>query len=149
MSDDAFGHWLAGFIDGEGCFLIPQRGGRYAPCFSLQLRADDAAILHEIVARTAIGRVAPKSHAPTCPMVGWHVASRADCRALCAILDVHPLRAKKRRDFELWRDAVILWTQVRRTGGGPLAGVNADIWPQIAALKRALERGRRLVEVAA
>src|SRR4051812_25416446 len=63
LDADGFGHWLAGFIDGEGCFrLHTLYDSRYAytyyACyFALDLRDDDTAVLEECVKRTGLGRV--------------------------------------------------------------------------------------------
>jgi hypothetical protein len=59
--DDGFGHWLAGFADGEGSFNIghPKRPAApsYNCSFSIGLRIDDLPILEEIERRTGIGRL--------------------------------------------------------------------------------------------
>ena len=43
--DPRFGDWLAGFVDGEGCFrLHVERNGNYYAChFQIKLRRDDRA----------------------------------------------------------------------------------------------------------
>jgi hypothetical protein len=116
-SDDAaFGHWLAGFIDGEGSFMIVRRT---APCcrFSLIVRDDDAAIMAEIADRTGFGRLrSVNKKLPDRPCVGWEITSKADALALIDFLERFPLRAKKARDFAFWREAVLLWIQ--RSGPG-------------------------------
>ena len=61
---DGFGHWLAGFTDGEGCFCLPytrnrKRTDAYTPSarFTINLRADDAVILYTIQSYWRKGRV--------------------------------------------------------------------------------------------
>lgn len=125
---DGFGHWLAGFIDGEGCFAICRRQRKgyasYGVFMKLTLRDDDAAILHEIVAATGIGSLFIPSqkryqhNRNQKPQLGWMVASKADCRTLVAILDRYPLRAKKARDYAIWRDAVEFWASQSWYVGG-------------------------------
>jgi hypothetical protein len=55
--DPGFGHWFAGFVDGEGCFLITRVGKSYRCIFSLHLRGDDRPILEEIHRNLGIGTV--------------------------------------------------------------------------------------------
>jgi hypothetical protein len=111
--DAGFGNWLAGFIDGEGCFLIAAQpcGIRFYPRFQLKLRADDRAILDEIQAALRIGN--RYDYEPTACAKGndkaqslWSVTDQAGCVALVAFLDEFPLRAKKARDYAIWREAV-------------------------------------------
>lgn len=152
---DAFGHWLAGFIDGEGCFGIdPCNNGRghYSCRFTLKLRADDADILREIHRRLGIGRLSrPRidngatSTIKACPVMRWTVNNKADCVALVALLDRCPLRAKKAGDYALWREAVIAWQSVERaTGRSPASklAANRRTWAAMARLREQLLLGR-------
>ena len=133
--EDGFGHWLAGFVDGEGCFLIQKNHGIYSPRFTLALREDDRAILDEIAQRVGFGRVG-HYHAPSMKAVGkpgrvvWEVYRKADALALTRIFDACPLRAKKAADFAVWRRAV-----------HALFAPSRD-WNYLAALKEELESGR-------
>jgi hypothetical protein len=116
MIDDAWGHWFAGFFDGEGCFTVKpthraRRTATYVCSAEITLRADDAAILYEIVERTGIGRVHDKRggddpRRPN-PFSRWQFGKQAEARALVAIFDRYPLRAKKARDYAAWRRAVL------------------------------------------
>jgi hypothetical protein len=53
--DDPFGHWLAGFMDGEGYFGVHHTGHRYNCRAVLKLRADDYAVLARIREETGVG----------------------------------------------------------------------------------------------
>ena len=139
-TDPAFGNWLAGFIDGEGCFAINKavRKPAYFRCqFSLRVRLDDAAIVREVHKRLGFGSVfTAKANGPTNPSFGWSVSSRPDALKLAELLETYPLRAKKARDFAIWRLALDEWRgandralmahykealhEVRRYGGGEL-----------------------------
>jgi hypothetical protein len=129
MEND-FGHWLAGFIDGEGCFQIVSNGGYYTPRFSVKVRADEKSIIERIRRKTGIGTITtyPYNGLKGNPQVNWNVNSRQDCRALSDLLDKYPLRAKKAADFAIWRQAA------RLTGRGHQA--------QLAALRDDLKATR-------
>ncbi len=139
--DPAFGHWLAGFIDGEGCFYItrnPSRGS-YCPRFALRLRDDDAGIINEIHRHTNIGcvcNIKAGNHGGR-PTRNWQIQSGEDCRALIRIIEAHPLRSKKGRDYVVWREAVEWWTG--RTGGSRWAPTD---WTPMREFKTSLEQGR-------
>lgn len=146
-----FGHWLAGFIDGEGCFSIEHihRPSRTASCyacrFTLRLRNDDLPILENILLRTGCGKVVrykDKARAQwwnSKPAAIWHVFSKEDCLRLVALLDEYPLRAKKARDYAVWREAVVAWQGARRT---TIRGRNAAVWATLASCKERLQSGR-------
>lgn len=139
--DDGFGHWLAGFIDGEGCFVIYCGKGNWKCAFTLEVRADEAPILEEIVARTGVGVIRHnRARKNSKPQAAWGIQSRADCLALVALLDAHPLRAKKAKDYAIWREAVLRWATVKRTN---VLGTNSEAWEDIAALRQRLVEGRR------
>ncbi len=104
--DDAFGHWFAGFVDGEGCFSVHiQRNGRFTPCFSIGLRGDDYQILEEVGRRLGIGRVrfARRGRGR---IATYDLTCTAECVALCDLFDRFPLRSKKRFDFAAWSTVV-------------------------------------------
>ena len=119
--DDAFGHWVAGFIDGEGCFRIHKSkisSGHpyYAAQFSLKVRDDDRPVIEEIVSRTGIGRISAYSRREgnSKPCCLWQVWSQEESLKLVEFLDKYPLRAKKKRDYEIWKQAVLWWTSSKK-----------------------------------
>lgn len=138
--DERFFDWLAGFIDGEGCFRIHASPGRrsgsvrYSCRFVLGVRADDSEILHEIVRRTGIGTVQPHPRRGIGkPQARWSITSQPECYALVELLDAYPLRAKKAGDFAIWREAVVEWSRDHPKGRD---------WSPMEALCRALKEGR-------
>lgn len=137
MLDIAFGHWFAGFTDGEGCFRIkPTNKGTYQCRFSIGLRADDEPILREI--RDEIGAgILVHSGRDSIKQEQWRyeVNSKAGCLALVEAFDRFPLRAKKARDYDVWRRAVMVWASVEN-------GRRAD-WSEMAALADELREARR------
>jgi site-specific DNA-methyltransferase (adenine-specific) len=112
--DPAFGHWLAGFIDGEGCFHIHRKPQGTFDCqFSISLRGDDMPILERCHRMTGLGTLALTKTAGN-PKARWTVSSKAACLALRDLLRAFPLRAKKAHDFELWSEAVTEWVNHER-----------------------------------
>ena len=143
---DPFGHWLAGFIDGEGCFFAGiNNNGSPVLSLTVALRADDGAILYECQERTGLGKVYER-HPPSyikkgqSPQTKWEVFNKADCEELVRLLRKYPLRAKKARDFNLWAQLVeerAKW----RTGRGAAATNGWDHWND---LMHQLERRKGL-----
>lgn len=111
MNDNAFLDWLAGFVAGEGCFYA----GKSSNCrqvetrLEIHLRDDDLDILLEIQERLGMGTIyrLPRKKDSGYPQAAWSVARTTECRRLVDIFDVHPVRAKKRRDYEVWREIVL------------------------------------------
>jgi hypothetical protein len=114
-SDDAaFGHWLAGLIDGEGSFGIYSSNGHRGRAdwrfvFSINLRADDAALLQAVHKRMGIGRIyrAPNHRERQHPTVIWRIDSASEHETLVRFIDTYPLWSKKRRDYSIWREALL------------------------------------------
>jgi len=113
----AFGHYLSGLVDGEGTFCLEykQHGPGRLPSpvahFALRLRSDDGPILRLIHSFFGVGlyyRSAPRKE-------GWGAQAHYLVTAwkdLAMVLvphfDAFPMRAKKRFDFLLWREMVLL-----------------------------------------
>lgn len=107
--EDGFGHWLAGFIDGEGCFTIIQHiNGSWEIKFYLTLRDDDISILETIQNQLGIGRIyRTRAHGTSRPQASWRVTRIRECLQFIEVLDQFPLRARKAQDYKIWREAVL------------------------------------------
>lgn len=136
-----FGNWLAGFIDGEGTFNIRRcKTGQYTCCFGINVRDDDNEVIHEIRRRTRIGHVISyPGRGKHRPLIRWQVNSKADCLKLVHLLECFPLRAKKRRDFLIWREAVLSW---RETTAKNMWSEPRD-WTDMAEMKEQIENVRK------
>ncbi len=107
----------------------------------IEVRLDERPILEEIVRRTGIGYVgANRARAHSNPQAVWRVQSRAACMALAFLLDEFPLRAKKARDYAIWREAVFVWATVKRNGSRK--GVNDIQWTKMRAYRQMIKEGR-------
>lgn len=106
--DPAFGHWLAGLVAGEGYFSILKPGGSVQCVFGIDLRADDASVLEEAQRAVGLGAVRYRETA-TSATASWLVSRKAETAEIVDLFNRFPLRAKKARDFERWREAVLLW----------------------------------------
>ena len=129
MAELAESDWLAGFADGEGCFLIlrsrsnkcKKQPSSFRFTFRIQQRDDDAAIVIEL--QKVFGGIVTFKYLPsqkdtgTNPTVSWVVAARADILGLIDYFDAHPLRSKKRRDYILWREAAMVYYHNATKGG--------------------------------
>lgn len=81
----------------------------------LSLRDDDSAILEEVAQRTGMGSINARSRkAGSNPQKRWRVRGKKDRQILIDLLDRYPLRSKKKRDFLLWREAVLLFEEADR-----------------------------------
>lgn len=139
MWNPASDAWFAGFVDGEGSFLITQSGGgrsTNAPRFSLTVRADEAGLVATL--RETFGGCVnfKRGTRGSKPLAQWVVVAREDLIHLCDYLDRFPLRAKKARDYAIWREAV------RRYCARPLA----EIQQELAVMREALVSAREYVD---
>src|SRR5215831_4963271 len=122
LDRDAFGHWLSGFTDGEGCFLLQFRkmGTAFIGVarFVIKLRQDDEEIVRLIHSYFGVGYVHYPRHLD--PRINGkdQVAYQAQrTRDMAGVIVPHferyPLRAKKQRDFAIWRQGVEVLSRVQ------------------------------------
>jgi hypothetical protein len=122
---DAEAHTLAGFLDAESHLaVIPNNGGATWRCECLvNLRDDDREILISYRDKLGLGHLTQiAARNGSRPQVLWKIGSKLECQALGEILDAHPLRGRKRREYEIWREASMVWAS-RRRGPGPAGRV--------------------------
>lgn len=164
---DAFGYWLSGFTDGEGCFCLqdgkPRRpndkSASLTPSISISLRRDDLPILQLIQSYWQCGGIvhygsyAPKVGRPRLgnPSSLYYIHAFSDlANIVVPHFERYPLFAKKKRDFAIWKQAVLLKAEVaaRKYRGLPSGKGCTPKWTdaEVAfyrSLKAALEAGRR------
>ncbi len=150
MNDKEYYSWLAGLIDGEGCFRIQENKSRkgspnssrstYSTSFQLKLRNDDHLILKEIHKKLGIGKIKYDTtrNGNSKPCCIWIVENNDGCVQLMKLLDKYPLKTRKLQDFLVWREAV-KWRQ-DTPKGNRWAGPRD--WSQIAKMKEELNEAR-------
>ena len=109
--DSGFGHWLSGFTDGEGCFSYHKNSNGYVPQFAIAIRDDDMAVLEAIKDTLGVGiiDIHYRRKEREYPLARYTVRSILDIyNVLLPQFDTFPLRAKKSRDYALWREMVML-----------------------------------------
>lgn len=131
MDDLTQDRWFAGFADGEASFNIWHSEGAHAPTLRIDLRADDLPVLEQIAASFggSLRVRAPQGDARH-PVACWHAASKRDLAHLVSYFDRFPLRAKKARDYAIWRRAVVIYCDYGRRAS------------ELPALRAALRDGR-------
>lgn len=110
--------YVAGFIDGEGCFSISvgkhkslKRRMEIRPEFEIELRNDDREILERILVTIGCGRIYDLAY----DRYGWQahvkykIGGRKDMiKYLFPFLDSHPLQAKKKKAYKLFKKIVLM-----------------------------------------
>ena len=125
--DTNFGNYLAGLIDGEGSFGLHKHiqhkhlRAFYYPRFAMHLRADDTPILLQIQTFLGIGKLYFHNNIERNPMVAYQIDNVKDLIKLVEVLDVCPLRAKKAREYAIWRTCVLLKQKRGRNEYLPIA----------------------------
>lgn len=111
-------HYVGGFIDGEGSFVVSfgkhktlRRRIEIRVEFTIELRADDAEILHRIMKTIGCGKIYDASYEKYgwYPHVKYKITSTKDIEQyLIPFLDETPLQAKKREVYKVFREIVLM-----------------------------------------
>lgn len=117
------GDYIAGFVDGEGCFALKFRRDirherKGSPVyfywdieFAILLRADDKDILNQIKETLGCGNLSFDKRGS----VRYSVTNIEDLfNKVVPFFEAHQLRAKKRHDFELWKEALLIFIKNQR-----------------------------------
>lgn len=148
--EESFGHWLAGFTDGEGYFTISRATSRngnphnktWPTChYGISLRMDDYEILCMIRDTLGFGRLytrsGNKSRPNEKPSAKFVVHRIGDCGRLVELFTRYPLLAKKRAQFAVWADAVREMTRGRERDDAFIDACRA----QLADLRQYIDPG--------
>lgn len=114
--DEGFGHWIAGLTAGEGCFQFRlTKDKKFRPSLSVKLRDDDAPVLDSIAKALGCGKVYPEKRDGRNPMANYIVDDIDSLYGIIIpIFERYPLRAKKAREFVVWKSAVTMMFQITR-----------------------------------
>lgn len=97
--------FLSGFATAEGHFGASRPG---TPYFTINLRADDAALVHLLQRRVGLGHVASiPARASSRPGISWRVGRRDELRRLVETFDACPPRGRAGRVYRAWRELVL------------------------------------------
>ena len=120
------GDYIAGFVDGEGCFALKfrrdvrkDRSGNpeyfyWDIEFDIVLKADDKEILEKIGSALNCGTITIDKRG----MARYSVSNTNDLfNKVVPFFERYRLHAKKRYDFELWREAVNIFHRNQNGGG--------------------------------
>jgi LAGLIDADG endonuclease len=154
-SVEQLGFWLAGLVDGEGCFYFATRrrrldrypGRLYRSIvftFKVNLRADDRDVL--LLARSildGVGTIKAEKHKrfsyrgkprPGNPQFCWAVNNKQEIASVIAFFRRYPLLSKKARDFKLWSEAFELFqSAIAETA---LTCVRKNVIPRVSQVAR-------------
>jgi hypothetical protein len=105
--------YVAGFIDGEGCFSVSvhphpttRNGWVIDPCFQVYQHRDNAEILERIKDFLGCGRITPKG--PNSNVLTYSIDSRKNLeKALIPFLDAYPIASNKWHDYLKFREIVL------------------------------------------
>jgi len=100
--------YLAGIIEGEGCFTINTCKVSDAPRFAIVLRDDDRVIIEQIksVLQTNANVTVEPGGGNDRPCARLRLGGSDDCMRLIEFLDDNPFKGKKRPQYEIWKKAV-------------------------------------------
>jgi len=154
-----FGAYLSGFVDGEGSFMLRAKerikkttGAGYLSCratFAITLRLDDLSILQDICKFLKCGNIECRQRKEGCrskPVGIYSVRNLEDL--VCKIVpffELHHLRAKKARDFEIWKQGVALLYEIKnrtrrkRTDTKWMEVDKLKFWEFVGGLKKVRE----------
>lgn len=117
------GDYIAGFVDGEGCFYINFRRDvrherKNKPVyfywtigFAITLRGDDKEILEKIKTSLNCGRLSFDKRG----QARYEVTDLNDLLSkMVPFFDKYALRAKKRFDYQLWKGALAIFQRNRQ-----------------------------------
>jgi len=122
------GDYIAGFVDGEGCFALGfrrdvrhDRKGKpeyfyWDIAFAITLRSDDIKILELIKEALECGRISVTKNSSA----RYEVSDVNDLSGkIVPFFERYPLHAKKGLDFKLWKEALKILKRNRQIKKGP------------------------------
>ena len=120
--NDVDGGYVTGLIDGEGSFTtcVKSKDGNLvnlAPRLQINLRADDREIIEWLRNYFNCGLIQDikKNNIKRNPVVCLTIYSLYDImKSVIPHFDIYPLRAKKAKDYEIWKKMVLMQAEFYR-----------------------------------
>ncbi len=115
--DDASANWFTGFTDGEGSFMINKGTTGLIPVFEITQTASERILLRRLrewFGGQVYGYEAHKHKTgpyTSRPSAMWLVRDADGLLALVKHFDAFPLRTDRRRQYEVWREAVLVYKE--------------------------------------
>jgi len=110
--------YISGFVDGEGSFSVSvskhktlKRKLEVRPEFEIELRADDTEIIERIQKSLDCGKIYQLNYEKYgwYPHVKYKVSSiKALTEKIIPFFDRHPLQAKKKKVYQIFREIVLM-----------------------------------------
>lgn len=137
-------YYVVGFVDGEGSFHANiDYLDRLIVYFTIKLREDDLPILEEIRNFFKMGRIyrnvpseeqKERHHRRGAkPTMEYRIYRADDLPRVVEFFEQYPLRAKKKADFEIWKQIVALKGELKQGKRDPV------LWSQIESLVKQLK----------
>jgi len=113
---DSFGHWFAGFFDGEGTITIWSRTStrdaryrEYRLSIRIMIRDDDAHIMTRIKDNLKVGNISRhKRNGNGNPAIAWICERVQDlAEVIIPLFDRYPLHTKKAKEYAVWKPVVM------------------------------------------
>ena len=108
------GNYVAGFVDGEGCFYIRHYEKKKYSCpeFAIKVRLDDWQIICAIKESLGCGKIFRKQEKNRHNQaIGLLICRKEDIiKKVIPFFETYPLLAKKKVDFDLWKEAALMWS---------------------------------------
>jgi hypothetical protein len=96
--------YFGGFFTGDGCLGLSDRRAR----ITVKIRRDDRPLLDLFQAEFRLGHVTDiAATPPSAPTAAWVVSSAKDLPGVVSLLDRAPLRGRKLRQFNAWRNGAL------------------------------------------
>jgi hypothetical protein len=144
--------YIAGFVDGEGCFALKYRADRkydkkgkqvheyyyWGAEFAIVLHPSDSALLDLIKDSFSVGNISFKK---TGDQVRYSVQDTGDLKnVIVPFFEKNPLFGMKSKDFDLWKEAVaLIFAHHQKPRTGRTHPMSKDTENKLFALKEKID----------
>lgn len=118
--DPAWCNWFVGWVDGEGCFnaYIDKRNMGITPMLQVKVRYDDVQLVNMARDTLRCGNISIRRSIGKNDQIQWRCEDFVSCRHIIVpLFDQYPLRSKKNRDYQIWREITMLVSEEHHLNG--------------------------------